>query len=82
MSGRKVGNHERYKILDYSSLIYPDKDSEQLDQSALGEISEEIGREVDNDSDNRDLKDDKGPIHDVIKWIEQIKLVILAFGIF
>ena len=54
------------------------------DQSALGELLEEIGTEIDlitgqgQDTDQHG----KGLIPKLIQWLEQIKLVIIAFGIF
>ena len=66
----------------FSSLNYQDK---EIDKSALGELVGEIGREIDLISAgdiNKPGEENRGLISKVIQWIEQIKLVIIAFGIF
>ena len=86
--GRPRGNEEEERNYPsspytyYSSLNYQDK---EIDKSALGELVGEIGREIDlitaGDID-KPGEEKRSLISKVIQWIEQIKLVIIAFGIF
>lgn len=81
-NGGEEGNYENKLNTYYSSLNYQDK---EISQSALGELVGEIGREIDlisaGDID-KPGEENRGLISKVIQWIEQIKLVIIAFGIF
>ena len=50
---------------------------------AFSELAEEIGKEIDLISTGDEHKKENGNVlNKILQWIEQIKLVFIAFGIF
>ena len=79
-SGREEVNYPNYPKRNYFPRNYEDKMSDKL---AFSELVEEIGREIDLVTAGDEHKKENGNVlTKVLQWIEQIKLVFIAFGIF
>ena len=79
-SGREGIDYPNYQKRNYFPQYYQDKKSDKL---AFSELAEEIGKEIDLISAGDEHKKENGNVlNKILQWIEQIKLVFIAFGIF